>query len=315
MAQKLAVVNNKGGSTKTTSVVNLAGAIHVMAPKARILLFEGDGQGNAGRSFKVNSNKIEDTVYDVFIGNKSVKDVILHDVYEGIDLLPANSDMNFFEFDKMKDYEETFTKTTYDLIKELANRKVDFDSLGFDEWQKLLPSTVSMTDNYFNLLKGKIDEIEDEYDFILFDTPPEVKSVTSSILAIADQVIIPFEPDVYSVDGIINILERIDIIKNDYNPKLNIAGLLPVKVNPRTNLHSQVQAQVFRFASLHNIPFFGTFIPMTIKFATSTAHQGLPATLATTKAAKTDKMIQSYFDLLNEMISKDIIDLEVVNNG
>ena len=310
MAQKIAVVNNKGGSTKTTTTINVAGAIHTRLNSARILVVDGDGQGNAGRSFKINPNKIENTIYDVFMGELTPEEVIIKDVYPNIDLLPANSDMNFFEFDKMKDYEEDFKKGTFELIKELARKNVDIENLTFEEWEGLIPVDLSLTNNYFNLLAGVFDEIEDQYDFIIFDTPPEVKSVTSSILSIADQVIIPFEPDIYSVDGIVNIMERIKIIEQDYNHNLKIGGLLPVKVNARTNLHNEVQAQVFRYASLNKIPFFGVFIPMTIKFANSTAHKGLPATLSTTQTAKKDKMIQSYFDLLDEMIDKKVIDVK-----
>ncbi|MBO1087127.1 ParA family protein [Enterococcus mundtii] len=311
MAQKIAIVNNKGGSTKTTTTVNIAGAIHRRAPQARILVADGDGQGNSGRSFKVNPNKIENTIYEVFMGESDPEDVIFPEVYDHIDLLPANSDMNFFEFDKMLDYEEDFKQGTYNLIKRLAEENVDIKNLTYEEWEGLIPSNISITNNYFNLLEGKFDKIDEMYDFILFDTPPEVKSVTSSILSIADQVIIPFEPDIYSVDGIVNIMDRIKIIQKDYNPNLKIAGLLPVKVNTRTNLHNEVQAKVFRYASLNNIPFFGVFIPMTIKFANSTAHKGLPATLSTTATANKDKMVQSYFDLLDEMVSKKVINLEV----
>lgn len=312
MAQKIAFVNNKGGSTKTTTAVNIAGAIHRKIPNAKILVVDGDGQGNAGRTFKVNPNKVEDNIYDVFMGKKQPEEVIFPDVYDHIDLLPANSDMNFFEFDKMNDYEVEITEGTFDLIKQMANNNVDFSKLTLDEWKNMMPKDISITKNYFNLLDGKFDVLDEMYDFILFDTPPELKSVTSSIIAIADQVIIPFEPDVYSVDGIINIMERIKIIKKDYNPNLNIGGLLAVKVNMRTNLHNQVQSQVFRYGTLNNIPCFGTYIPSTIKFANSTAHRGLPATLSTTKTAKNDKMVQSYFDLLDEMASKGVINLEVV---
>lgn len=310
MAQKIAFVNNKGGSTKTTTTVNIAGALHRKFPNAKILVVDGDGQGNAGRTFKINPNKISNTIYDVFMGELKPEDVIIEGVFDNIDLLPANSDMNFFEFDKMIDYEENFKKGTHELIKELSKRNVDMENLLFEDWQDLIPVDLSMTQNYFNLLDGKFDELDKMYDFILFDTPPEVKSVTSSIISIADQVVIPFEPDIYSVDGIVNIMERIKIIKKDNNPNLNIGGLLPVKVNARTNLHNEVQAQVFRYASLNKIPFFGVFIPMTIKFANSTAHKGLPATLSTTATAKKDKMIQSYFDLLDEMIDKKVIDVK-----
>lgn len=307
MAKKIGLVNNKGGSTKTTTSVNIAGGILKFKPEARILLVDDDGQGNATRSFKLQPNKMKETIYNVFMGEKEVEEVIIKDVYEGIDMIPANAEMNFFEFDKMKIYEDELAAKTFDLVKMLDEKNVDIKSLTLSDWESLVNNESSMTENYFNLLNGKFDSLEDEYDYIIFDTPPEIKSVTSSILSICDSVIIPFEPDLYSVEGIVNIVDRIEIIKEKYNPKLTIAGLLAVKVNARTNIHNEVQAKVFRYASLNDIPFFGTFIPSTIKFASSTIYSGLPATLSNTKKAKTDKMTQSYFDLVEEMILKNVI--------
>lgn len=309
MAQKIAFATNKGGVTKTTSTVNVAGAIHRLKPEAKILIVDNDGQGSASRSFNINPKKIEDSIYDVYMGNKTAEEVIVKDVFDNIDIIPANPDMNFLEFDKMKDYEENFTAGTFELLKGLTENRVDINKLKIDDWKRLIPDNLSMTKNYFNLLDGKFDELDKEYDFILFDTPPEIKSITSSVLSIADYVIIPFEPDVYSVDGIMNIIDRIKVIHDNYNPNLQIGGILPVKVNDRTNLHNEVLNQMMRLANTKNIPFFSTYIPLTIKFASATAHKGLPATLSSRRNNKKDVLINSYFHLLDEMQQRGIIDL------
>lgn len=307
MAQKIAFVNNKGGSAKTTSAVNIAGAIHVLNPKTKILVVEGDAQGNASRSFKVKSKDLEATIYDVFMGDKEPEEVIYKEVYQNIDLIPANTDMNFFEFDKMKDFEETFSQGTLDLAKHLISKGVDISAMSYEEWNALLPTHISMTNNYYNMLDGKFAKLDAEYDFIIFDTPPELKSVTSSIIAISDSVMIPFEPDLYSLDGIINILDRIEIIQKAYNPELKIGGLIAVKVKAATNLHKDVRLSVTDFANLKSIPYYSTIIPNTIKFATATAYSGYPATLS----KKKNTLIDSYFDLVDEMINKGAIELEV----
>lgn len=310
MANKIAFATNKGGVTKTTSTVNVAGAIHRLDPEAKILIVDNDGQGSASRSFNINPKKIEDSIYDVYMGNRTAEEVVLKDVFENIDMIPANPDMNFLEFDKMKDYEENFTAGTFDLLKRLIEDKVDINKLKVDGWKRLIPDGLSMTKNYFNLLDGKFENLDKEYDFILFDTPPEIKSITSSVLSIADFVIIPFEPDIYSIDGIANIIDRIKVVQESYNPNLSIGGILPVKVNNRTNLHNEVLNQMMRFANTKNIPFFSTFIPMTIKFANATAHKGLPATLSSKRTNKKDVLVNSYFDLVNEMVNKGIITLK-----
>lgn len=308
MAQKIAFATNKGGVTKTTSTLNVAGVIHRKMPSAKICIVDNDGQGSATRSLGIDPKKNEESIYDVFMGNLKPEDIAVSDVYDNIDLIPSNSDMNFLEFDKMKDYEETITRGTYDLLKALNKKNIDIESLTPDEWASLIPDELSMTKNYFNLLDGKFDEMDKKYDFILFDTPPELKSITSSVLSIADYVVIPFEPDITSLDGIINILERMSVIQKSYNPNLKIAGLLPAKVNRRTNLHKGFINDIMRYANLNDIPFFSTIIPNTIRFASITAARGLPATMALPASSREkNPFVAVYYDLVEEMISKGVI--------
>lgn len=246
-------------------------------------------------------------MYDVFMGIKKPEDILVN-VYDNIDLLPANTDMNFLEFDKMKDYEENMYESTYTMIQRLINRKLDLRDLTLDTWKKLAPMENSITYNYYNLLDGKFDKLDEMYDVILFDTPPEIKSVTSSIISICDVVLIPYEPDWYSFDGIINILERIQFLKDEYNPDLEIAGLLPVKVKANTKVHADMMVKVMKYANSAGIPFFSTVIPNTIKFASATAMKGLPATLDV-KLKANEKLVYAYFELLEEMESKGILTL------
>lgn len=301
MAVKIAVVNNKGGSAKTTTAVNLAGAYSRRFPEKRVLIVEADGQGNATRSFDLKAGSYDDSMYDVFMGNKSPKECIIN-AFANIDLIPANADMNYLEFDAMSRYENDTNARLFKLLKNL-NKDYDMDEMTFEQFKKYAATTNDLTDTYFDMLNGKFDSLEKEYDMIIFDTPPEVKAITSSILAIADQTIIPFEPDTYSIDGILNILSRIDTIKEQYNKDLNITGLLAVKVKKRTVLHTDVINSVMKYCMKHDIPYFGTEIPSSIRFASSTSYKGLPATIA----LKDNSFVQAYYDLLDELISKNIL--------
>ena len=310
MAQKIAFVNNKGGSTKTTTTVNLAGAIHKRKPDSKILIVEGDAQGNATRSFGEDPNNTEvfaNTIYDVFMGDITPEEAIYKNIYDGIDILPANNNMNFIEFDKMDQFEDDFKTGVVQVIRALFDQNIDISVLSDEQLLNAMPNIPSPTKNYFNMLDGKFDKLDKEYDFILFDTPPELKAVTSSIIAIADKVVIPYEPDVYSLDGVKNILDRISVIEEDFNPDLSIAGLLATKYKKNTKVHSDVVLGVMAFANARDIPFFSVMIPNTIRFASATAYHGVPATLS----KKQNPLIDTYFDLLDEMISKGVIDLEV----
>lgn len=297
-AVKLALVNNKGGSAKTTTAVNLAGAYSKKFPQKKILIVESDGQGNTTRSFNLDAKKYEHTMYDVFMDNFKPEDCVIN-IYNNIDLIPANPDMNFVEFDIMNKFGETIAGNVINMLREM-NIKVS--SLNEDSLKRLIESQTTMSDNYFNMLAGKFDDISESYDIIIFDTPPEIKAVTSSILAITDEVIIPFEPETYSVDGIVNILSRIADIKLNKNKNLNIAGLLAVRVRIGTNLHSETIRKVMRFCMDKNIRYFKTEVPNSIKFGTAVS-KGAPATISQAG----NVFVDSYFHLLDELLEIGVI--------
>lgn len=255
-----------------------------------------------------------------------------------IDLLPAANSMDFLDFDFMEINDETNklrifrilqnNKSLYDALPNMTEEEFvttlseilsirkhvieklhkrssalekgeEADSLTKEESEFVYDDIIDSNTDYFNMLDGKFNVLDDMYDFILFDTPPEIKAITSSVLAIVDEVIIPFEPEALSVEGVIHLLKRIGSIKLDYNPNLHIAGILPVKVDMRTNLHKEVLGLMREYAENNNVPFFETVIPSSIKFATATA-LGIPATLADKR--KRD-FSSRYYDLVDELIA------------
>ena len=302
MAIKIAFINNKGGSAKTTTLVNLAGAIHERFKNKRILIVEGDAQGNASTSFGLSSDKINDTIYDVFMEKCDVADAV-QNVLHNIDIIPANMDMNFLEFDLMERADDGQKHTLFNLMKLLDKEGIDVQAMTYEMFDEVIPEESSATYKYFNMLSGKLDAIEDSYDIIMFDTPPELKSVTSSILAVADIAIIPFEPDVYSIDGIVNILSRIRTIQNEFNPELKVGGILASKVKAQTKLHRDVRAKIKDFCNENDINYFKNEIPNSIRFASATAYMGLPATIAKPQ----NEFSKAYYDLLDELIKLKVI--------
>lgn len=299
MSKKIAIINNKGGSAKTTTAVNLAGAYAKRFPSKRVLIVEVDGQGNATRSFNLDAGDYESTMYDIFMGNKTPAECVIN-AFQNIDLIPANMDMNFVEFDEMN----LFAEKISDSVARVVERNLaELQKMTSEQIADALRSQLNITDRYFNMLDGKFLEIDNDYDLIIFDTPPEIKAVTSSILAIADEVIIPFEPDTYSFDGILNILKRITTIKKDMNPKLHIAGLLAVKVRANTKLHIDVINTIMKYCNKAKLYYFQTEIPNSIRFASATSYAGLPATIA----QKSNVFVQSYYRLLDELIEMGVI--------
>ncbi|MCT3250093.1 ParA family protein [Lactiplantibacillus plantarum] len=297
MAKKIGIVQHKGGVGKTTTAVNLAGAIHIKEPNSKVLIYEQDGQGNAARSFGKDPLSYEDTAYDVIMDDVKPEDVA-QNIYPGIDLIPANKDMNFVEFDMLNEFTKEQSDNFYQLIQQFRTDPQELFSMTKDDFNKYMGNnTTNIGSYYFNMLDGKLEGIDQKYDYIIFDTPPEMKAITSSVLSVVDSAIIPFEPDAYTVDGLINILSRIKAITTDYNPKLKIAGVLAEKVRKNVKIHSEVELAVAKYCMANNINYLQSEIPNSIRFASATGYKGLPATLV----EEDDKFVKNYFKLYDEL--------------
>jgi len=88
MGKIISICNQKGGTGKTTTAVNLSAALGELNKK--ILIIDADPQGNATSGVGVNKNELETSIYDVFLNKCSAEDVIISDVYQNLDIIPCN---------------------------------------------------------------------------------------------------------------------------------------------------------------------------------------------------------------------------------
>lgn len=122
------------------------------------------------------------------------------------------------------------------------------------------------------LLKKEISKIEDQYDFIIIDTPPSLNILTLNGYAAADHLIIPMAAEILSLVGLVQLKDTMDSVRNSVNPDLNVLGILLTKFNQRTNLARDVMEMAQTVAEQVGTEVFNTKIRPSVKAAEAPAH-------------------------------------------
>jgi len=144
------------------------------------------------------------------------------------------------------------------------------------------------------ILKKNIDEIKDEYDFIIIDCPPSLNMLTVNAMTTADSVLVPIQCEYYALEGLSQLIHTINLVKERLNPNLKMEGVVFTMYDARTNLSLEVVENV-KDNLKQNI--YKTIIPRNIKLAEAPSY-GLPINLYDTKSAGAE----SYRLLAEEVI-------------
>ena len=109
--------SQKGGVGKTTTYINLSAAL--AAKKKNVLVIDTDPQGNTTSGFGVEKNELENTIYELMLGECSIKECILNDVIPGISIIPSNVNLAAAEIELIGvDRKEFILKREIEWIKE-----------------------------------------------------------------------------------------------------------------------------------------------------------------------------------------------------
>lgn len=213
-----AVVNQKGGVGKTTTVVNLGA--YLAALGSRVLLVDCDPQANS-TGFVGAAQRIEG-LYEVLVHGEPVRERIVATGTQGVDLLPSSP--------------------------ELAGAEVEL--LGQDE-----PG---------ERLREALVDVEGDYDYIFLDCPPSLGLLTLNALIAADAVLVPVQCEYLALEGLARLLNTVERVRSQSNPRLQIFGLLMTMYDGRTSLSQQVAEEVRRhYPSLT----FETVIPRNVRLS------------------------------------------------
>lgn len=153
----------------------------------------------------------------------------------------------------------------------------------------LIPSSIAlstvdvdlmMSQNYtVGILRDRLQEVQNDFDFILLDCPPALNILVSSALASAHFVIVPVKTDILSILGIPLLLDRIESIRMRSNPRLSILGILPTIYNGNLNNDKEALQSLRWISEEKKIPLLDP-IPRSTKYDKA-ATQTTPVVLNT----------------------------------
>ena len=152
MGRIIAIANQKGGVGKTTTSINLAACLAEKGQK--VLVIDIDPQGNTSSGFGLDKDELEDTIYDVILQEKSLKDVIVKDVIENLDIAPSNVNLAGAEIDLIG-----VEKREYVLKRAIEKVKDSYDFIVMD----CPPSLSMLTVNAMSAADTVLVPIQCEY--------------------------------------------------------------------------------------------------------------------------------------------------------
>lgn len=147
------------------------------------------------------------------------------------------------------------------------------------------------------ILSQIISQIKDRYQYVLLDCPPSLGLLSLNALVAADSVIIPVQCEYYALEGLGLISKTIQLVRNSFNPSLEIKGVLLTMFDTRNSLSHQVATEVRKY---FGDSVFKTIIPRNVTLSEAPSH-GKPAILYDVRSVGA----QSYLSLAKEILNEN----------
>lgn len=151
-------------------------------------------------------------------------------------------------------------------------------------------------ENRVNRLKMQLLNVKDDYDYILIDCPPALGSLTINALVASDSIIVPMLAEFFALEGLSQLVNTIKIVRNNYNPALEIEGILFTMFDGRLNVANDVVAEVEKYFPGK---VFQTKIPRNVRISEAPSH-GKPVMYYDRASKGTEAYILLGLEILGE---------------
>ena len=147
------------------------------------------------------------------------------------------------------------------------------------------------------VLKNALSSISSKYDYILIDCPPSLNLITINALVSSDSVIVPLQSEFLALEGLTDLVKNINIIKKNFNPKLNLQGIVLTMFDKRNNLSQMVENDVRKYFGQK---VYKTVIPRSVRVSEAPSH-GQPVLIYDFKSTGA----KAYLSLAKEVLRRE----------
>jgi chromosome partitioning protein len=268
MGKIITICNQKGGTGKTTSAINLAAYLALLGK--RVLLIDLDPQANATSGLGINRHNIKKSTYHILLEELHIKEIFQATAVENLYLAPSNLDL---------------TGAEVELVGALGRE---------------------------HRLKKALLKEKETFDFILIDSPPSLGLLTINALCAADSVLIPVQCEYYALEGLTQLLNTINLARDNLNPELTIEGMILTMADFRTNLTKEVIQEARNY---FKEKVYKTVIPRSVRLSEAPSF-GKPVALYDKESAgaqKYEQLAQEILGLTNPEAKLDISEAKLDN--
>ena len=231
MCKVIAICNQKGGVSKTTTTANLG--VGLVRAGKKVLVIDADPQGNLSQSLGIeNPDELEvalPSIMEQIMTGEEVdvtKGIVHHK--EGLDLMPCNIDLSAVDISLVHVLSREFIMKTY------------------------------------------VDSMREFYDYILIDCMPSLGVITINSLTASDSVLIPVQAAYLPVKGLEQLIRTVSLVKKLLNRGIQFEGILISMLNARTNYAKDIMEMIREYYG-DAIPIFESKIPFSVKAAETSA--------------------------------------------